>query len=383
MTPQFVAAARHIELLAGSADTDCHFRLVRNIGEGRNLSGRITDLWPEILAGQRDGWQVFVVVNEGGHTARSIVRVRALFVDADGLPTPIEWHAQPDFLVRRDATHWHAYWLVADMPLTGFKGAQRRLAAHYGTDRKVCDLPRIMRLAGSFHLKDAARPLLVTIEANKNARTPQTARTATELLAGLPDDIPTQRATATPAPTGEPISLEILREMLGYLDPGWDRDDWRDIIAAIRAAPVPDDPNEDMRRQLAHSWSEGEFADGQPDNYDGAEAVDRVFDDMVPGGGISVGTLIAKARAAGYEGPISIAEAQRLRQWTAYAAEQAEEQAEAAFWQRIIEGSGGAIQRIPDRPPHTPSPAAIERMKRIVTEERARGDELARKWGLR
>jgi hypothetical protein len=119
-------------------------------------------------------------------------------------------------------------------------------------------------------------------------------------------------------PSGEPISLEILHDMLGYLDPGVERDDWRDIIAAIHAAPVPGDDDKSGRRQLAQDWSEGAH------NYDGPEDVDRTFDTMLPGRGVTVATLIKRARAAGYDGPISIAEAERIRVWSAIAAEQAE-----------------------------------------------------------
>src|SRR3546814_19939356 len=47
----------------------------------------------------------------------------------------------------------HAYWPVADMPLGDFKRAQQSLAALYGGDPAVCDLPRIMRLPGYTHAK--------------------------------------------------------------------------------------------------------------------------------------------------------------------------------------------------------------------------------------
>lgn len=370
--PTLALGARHIELLTGSADTNCHFRLLRGAGFGRNLSGNLGALWSIIDAGQRDGWQVFVVVNEGGHTTAEIARVRALFVDGDGVPTPLFWHARPDFIVRRDATHWHAYWLVADMPKAEFKSAQRRLAACYGTDPKVCDLPRVMRLAGSLHLKDAARPLLVTIEGDECARQPRGARSAVELLAGLPETAVATRSV-TAVPLGEPISLEILADVLGHLDPGCDRNEWRDIIAALRAAPVPDDDDESGRRQLAHEWSE------RGHNYTGPEDVDRVFNDMVPGGGINVGTLIAKARGAGYDGPISIAGAERLAAFQATA----EQWAASAFWDRLIAASQGAIQRMPEPQSRPLSPDFVEQMKHRVIEDQWRGEELARKWGLR
>src|ERR1700745_3199698 len=111
-------------------------------------------------------------------------RVRAIFVYSYGVPTPAAWHAEPDFIVRRDATHWHAYWLVGDMPTGDFKIVQKRLAAYYGTDRKVSDFPRIMRLAGTLHLKDPARLFLVAIEADGNASNPEKAPSPVEFPVG-------------------------------------------------------------------------------------------------------------------------------------------------------------------------------------------------------
>jgi hypothetical protein len=59
-----------------------------------------------------------------GQTDKAITHIRALFIDMDGKPQPDHWHVEPDFLVIRDATHWHAYWLVLDMDPASFKGCQ-------------------------------------------------------------------------------------------------------------------------------------------------------------------------------------------------------------------------------------------------------------------
>lgn len=297
------------------------------------------------------------------------------------MPIPAAWHADPDFIVRRDATHWHAYWLVANMPNGDFKASQKRLAAYYGTDPKVCDLPRIMRLAGTLHLKDPVRPFLVMIEADNNARDPRNARGAAELLAWLPEITPAKR-TAVALPTGEPVSLEIVRAMLAHLDPGCDRNEWRDIIAAIRAAPVPGDDDESGRRDIAHEWSAGEYQGGPPDNYHGPDDVARVFDDMEPpepgdDHKIHFGSLVTRARAAGYRGAISIREAEASERFQAFA----ETHAASDFMAGVIEASQSAIRPMPKPPERAPSSAFVEMATRIVAEERRRGEELARRWG--
>src|SRR5438874_2395346 len=102
------SAALHVKLLTGSPDTECCFRLLYDDKKnnpnvpGRNLAGRLADLWPVIEDYQGQGYGAFVIVNEGGHSDAEITRVRALFVDGDNIPMPKDWHVRPSFVVRRD-----------------------------------------------------------------------------------------------------------------------------------------------------------------------------------------------------------------------------------------------------------------------------------------
>jgi hypothetical protein len=160
MKPCLETARRYVEALTGDPDTPMNVRLFHDNSTQHQLAakryGPIKDLWAEILAFQGQGYGAFVVVNEGGNTNAEIARVRAVFVDADGIPLPEAWHLQPDFIVQRDATHWHAYWLVTDLPVAEFRAVQQRLVAHYGTDPAVCNPSRVMRLPGTLHQKGAA-----------------------------------------------------------------------------------------------------------------------------------------------------------------------------------------------------------------------------------
>lgn len=113
------------------------------------------------------GAGVFVMVNEGdgvthdGHpTCRcrvNVVRVRKLFVDLDGSPLKpvLDATPAPDIVVESSVDKWHAYWDVVDCPLVAFKAAQLALAARFNGDFSVSDLPRVMRLPGFFHQKNA------------------------------------------------------------------------------------------------------------------------------------------------------------------------------------------------------------------------------------
>ena len=111
------------------------------------------------LAGLNErGAGVFFMVNAGdgkGRKAGNVKQVRALFADLDGSPLdPVQATSLPPHcIVESSPGRWHAYWLVTDCPLDRFKPMQQALAARFDGDRKVCDLPRVMRLPGFDHRK--------------------------------------------------------------------------------------------------------------------------------------------------------------------------------------------------------------------------------------
>jgi hypothetical protein len=163
----------------------------RKFAVRRNYTGTLDQVWDDLVAhqngtayeGQEGGWGVFVVVNEGGRNKKSITRVRALFIDGDGIPLPLRWHCEPDFIVQRDETHWHAYWLVDDCPVEAFEAAQKRLIVHYGSDPAICDLSRVLRVPGTIHQKGA--PIqMVLIPKRDPSWEPR--RTLAELMEALP-----------------------------------------------------------------------------------------------------------------------------------------------------------------------------------------------------
>lgn len=100
----------------------------------------------------------FVMVNRGdckGRNTTSVQAVRALFLDLDGSPLgPVEnAPIHPAIVCETSPGKFHAYWPIAGMLPADFKRAQQALAATYGGDKKVCDLPRVMRLPGYLHTK--------------------------------------------------------------------------------------------------------------------------------------------------------------------------------------------------------------------------------------
>ena len=124
------------------------------------LHGTLDEHALDLSATNANGGGVFVMVNEGdfeGRSASNIKRVRALFADLDGAPLEPVLEASrenpPHIVVESSPGRFHVYWRVEGCPLEQFKPRQLALAAHFSGDRKVCDLPRVMRLPGFWHQK--------------------------------------------------------------------------------------------------------------------------------------------------------------------------------------------------------------------------------------
>ena len=111
------------------------------------------------------GAGIFLMINQGdgkGRKANNVIRVRALFADFDGIPLPNKWSLEPSIIVESSLSKYHAYWLLADnLPLDEFKPLQKSIAEIFGSDSKVCDLPRVMRLPSFYHQK--GKPFLTRL----------------------------------------------------------------------------------------------------------------------------------------------------------------------------------------------------------------------------
>jgi hypothetical protein len=135
--------------------------------------GALDEVWPKVRAlntpERRVG--VFVNINETdfkGRRRKNIVRTRALFVDADSdkqvvrcVKTFDPCGATPSMAVKSGrGVH---FYFCTDVPLDQFSEWQKSLINKVGTDPAVKDLPRVMRLPGTLHLKDPTKPRLVKL----------------------------------------------------------------------------------------------------------------------------------------------------------------------------------------------------------------------------
>jgi hypothetical protein len=136
--------------------------------------GTIDEVWSKVEALNRPQEQmgVFVTINATdfkGRRNNNIVHPRALFADADGSEqvqrsmAAINMCGAPPSMVVTTGRGLHLYYLCRDIPLDQFCALQETLIDKLGTDPAVKDLPRVMRLPGTLHLKNPNRPLLVKL----------------------------------------------------------------------------------------------------------------------------------------------------------------------------------------------------------------------------
>jgi hypothetical protein len=73
-------------------------------------------------------------------------------------------------MVLTSADRAHFYFCCDDIPLEEFSAYQTALIEKLGTDPAIKDLPRVMRLAGTLHLKDPKHPQKVTLKTPRQPR---------------------------------------------------------------------------------------------------------------------------------------------------------------------------------------------------------------------
>lgn len=173
--PDIQMVNRYLDILTGSHNEAVTFQFFddrdkknRKVASHRQMKRSLT--YTFLQSKQKQGCGVFVMVNKGNGNGRSkkhIVGVRALFVDLDGSPyEPAAGMLSPHIRVESSRGRWHLYWKVSNCSLEQFKPLQQAIAKKFDGDKSCCDLSRVLRVPGFYHLKTDTPFLTRLVEPN-------------------------------------------------------------------------------------------------------------------------------------------------------------------------------------------------------------------------
>jgi len=145
----------------------------------KNKPSTYADAKDKLAWRNRLGDDVYFIVNSGGTTNDDIAKINSVFIDwdvgrdAEGWYLPLavveerkkafrEWLARfplkPTFIVET-RNGYQVYWLISDCNKDEFVEIQKRLIAYFGSDKKVCNPNRVMRLPGYYwHKRKSGYP---------------------------------------------------------------------------------------------------------------------------------------------------------------------------------------------------------------------------------
>ena len=133
----------------------------------RVIHGALDTCWDSLTALNRAGASISVTVNATNRQGRApsdIVCIRALFVDDDHPDRRSGRFALfPHLTIASSPGRFHYYWLTRACGFPDFESYQRRLAAVYATDHKVCALNQSMALPGFWRRKNTRTWFRTTI----------------------------------------------------------------------------------------------------------------------------------------------------------------------------------------------------------------------------
>ncbi|MEK2643888.1 DNA primase family protein [Bdellovibrio sp. BCCA] len=156
-----------VSLLTGSVRSKNIFTAIKKSSMAKpqikTIVGSIEEAYQSLVAWNRDGFDIFMAVNEcdGDRKNENVKAIRAVFFDNDSENT-VEPPLAPTFQVK-SGRGGHGYFLVNDMQVDEFTKIQSAIAKSLETDPTVKDPARLMRVPGFAHVKDPSNPKPVSI----------------------------------------------------------------------------------------------------------------------------------------------------------------------------------------------------------------------------
>lgn len=163
-----------------------NFRVINTAtGDAKLINGLYNEETKRILEQfNKDGYEIFFSVNEGGTKDSEINKITSVFIDfdagkdIDNMYFPLEYiqeykqkkletiHSylfQPSFIVET-RNGLHVYWLVDEgATIEQFRECQSRLIQYFDSDKAIKNPARVMRVPGYHWNKDKKNPFLSVI----------------------------------------------------------------------------------------------------------------------------------------------------------------------------------------------------------------------------
>lgn len=190
-TQQYGVAESFLAAL-GALNEPCNFRFIHDQNKqvpAIKRRGTLAQHWNEICQWNNAGYGIFVTVaamdgsgydaagmpikdenkkTRFGDLLENVAAIRAHYVDLDSLSAMQDLQRAsshmppPQFFVQSSPNKAHVYWVLSDRYQDNgwFSAHQAKLAQLYNGDHRITDPTRVLRLAGTYHLKGA--PHLVT-----------------------------------------------------------------------------------------------------------------------------------------------------------------------------------------------------------------------------
>ncbi|PSB55160.1 DNA primase, partial [Chroococcidiopsis cubana CCALA 043] len=126
--------------------------------------------WEQVERWQAQGYGVYIVVNGGGHKDEDVKSCRAIFCEFDDRPIEDQkefWRSlnlpEPTLQVQTRKSV-HTYWVFdAAIEIDAWRKLQTDLLIRTGSDPALKNPSRVMRLAGSYHIKPGCEPVRCNI----------------------------------------------------------------------------------------------------------------------------------------------------------------------------------------------------------------------------
>ena len=286
-------------------------RLLGDNGAGLNPESKVTDpveILDKLHEAQEVGYHVYMAVNDFGAATRNreenLKAIRAVWVEDDGDASPalerVLSFYEPTMIVETSTGHRHIYWALKEHAegtpenVTKFNHIMRRMV-ELGCDRKARDICRILRLPGTFNVKEKLeRPHYCRVIHEGPHYTWQTLTEIFQPTEAEPDQVST--------PAGDWDGDEI-REMLRAinLDSRYFPDEDMDYEAYCWSGMAIHHASQGSQEgyELWTEWLESQGAWNDP----GSEMERRKqwdsFDSSKPGGR-TIATLYREARQCGW-----------------------------------------------------------------------------------